>query len=454
MHIRILLLLLLTLLACNQKDSKKETLVNQTSQENSFSEDTLHVATLHGPSSYFIFGDEILGEDAELIQDYAAYIEKPVKFHICKSESEMIAKLDDGQVDLIAAKIFQTNNLREKYAFVLQYNLENPVLVQQTDFNTITEVSELKGKKVHVIKGSVNELRLTNLNKEIGGGIEIIALNDSITDDKLIEKVIKKEIDYAVTYQKLAQMYKEINRKLNNRVAIGFTQKSGWLTGKDNAELVKSITEWENLPETELLFSVLKEKYLYRNAYFTKVKVRIPKGSISPYDQYFKRYAAEILWDWRILASIAFHESGFDTARVSYRGASGLMQLMPRTAANFGLRRSNIFNAEKNIEAGVQYIKSLNLLFRQIENKDERIKFILASYNSGPAHILDARALARKYGKNPDIWFEHVEYYLSRKNEPEIYRDDVVKYGSFRAGTTIRYVKNILNTYHKYKGGS
>jgi membrane-bound lytic murein transglycosylase F len=452
MHIRILLFIILTLLACKQKDP--ETLVNQPPQENSFSDDTLHVATLYGPSSYFIFGDEILGEDAELIQEYADFAERPVRFHVCKSESEMLKKLDEGQVDLIACKIFQTNNLKEKYAFVHHYSLTYPVLVQQTGFNTISEVSELKGKKVHVIKGSINELRIRNLNKELGGGIEIVSLNDTITDDKLIEKVIKKEIDYAVTDRKLAETYKEANRKLNSRVAVGFTQRSGWLTGKSNAELVKSITEWENLPETETLISVLNEKYLYRNSYFSRVKVKIPKGSISPYDGFFKKYSAEILWDWRLLASIAFHESGFDTTRVSYMGASGLMQLMPRTAANFGLSRSNIFNAEKNIEAGVEYIKSLNLLFRKIENKDERIKFILASYNSGPAHILDARALAKKFGKNPDIWFDNVEYYLAKKNEPEIYRDEVVKYGYFRAGTTIKYVKNILSTYYKYKGGA
>lgn len=81
---------------------------------------------------------------------------------------------------------------------------------------------------------------------------------------------------------------------------------------------------------------------------------------------------------------------------------------MPRTAANFGLTRKTMLNPEKNIEAGVQYIKSLNLTFRKINNKEERIKFILAAYNSGPAHVLDAMALAEKHGKNPHIWYRNV----------------------------------------------
>jgi membrane-bound lytic murein transglycosylase F len=126
------------------------------------------------------------------------------------------------------------------------------------------------------------------------------------------------------------------------------------------------------------------------------------------------------------------------------------MQLMPHTAANFGLDKDTKFNPEMNIEAGVQYIKSLNLVFRQVENNEERIKFILAAYNSGPAHILDAMALARKYGKNPQLWFNQTEYFLLKKSEPEFYNDPVVKYGYFRGKETVKYVKNTLNTYEKY----
>jgi membrane-bound lytic murein transglycosylase F len=131
-------------------------------------------------------------------------------------------------------------------------------------------------------------------------------------------------------------------------------------------------------------------------------------------------------------------------------GAAGLMQLMPRTAANFGLDKQTVFNPEMNIEAGVQYIKSLNLTFRKVENKDERVKFILAGYNSGPAHILDAMALAQKYGKNPQVWFGNVEFFLLKKSEPEFYNDKVVKYGYFRGKQTVSYVHNTLKTFEKY----
>lgn len=231
---------------------------------------------------------------------------------------------------------------------------------------------------------------------------------------------------------------------------IGFNQRNGWMIRKENIELQKAIENWEKKDYTEILQANLTHKYWNRSIYFAQKKVRIPKGAISPYDKLFKKYAKEINWDWQLLAAVAFHESRFDSSQVSWAGAAGLMQLMPRTAANFGLNRQNIFNPEKNIEAGVQYIKSLNLSFRRIENRDERIKFILAGYNSGPAHIFDAMALAKKHGKNPQIWFENVEYFLKKKSDPEFYNDPVVKFGKFRSKETVSYVINTLETYEKY----
>jgi membrane-bound lytic murein transglycosylase F len=233
-------------------------------------------------------------------------------------------------------------------------------------------------------------------------------------------------------------------------MSVGFDQQNGWLVRNDCKNLQNAIALWEKIPETAQSQYDLFKKYWEKSPYFAFRKVKIPKGAISPYDGYFKKYSPLINWDWRLVASVAFHESKFDNMVVSWAGAAGLMQLMPRTASNFGLDNDTKFNPEMNIEAGVQYIKSLMLVFRMVENKDERIKFVLAGYNSGPAHILDAMALARKYGKNPHVWFNSVEYFLLKKSEPEFYNDPVVKYGYFRGRETVKYVHNTLDTYEKY----
>ena len=51
--------------------------------------------------------------------------------------------------------------------------------------------------------------------------------------------------------------------------------------------------------------------------------------AISPYDSLFQAHSDSLSWDWKLLAAVAFKESSFDTAAVSYMGAGGLMQMMP-----------------------------------------------------------------------------------------------------------------------------
>ena len=446
-------LLLFVFYACDFKETGSDTTPDAgKSQEVKNIQDTLHIATMYGSSSYFNFRDEVMGNDFEMAEDLALYAERPLKIHLAKTTNEMLDMLRNGRVDIIAYSMYETLVLKEEFQFAAYQEDSYMVLVQQIGLKTVSDIHELTGKTVSVIENSLYHQRLINLNKELGGGINIQTVSDTVSVDRLIEMVADKKIEYTVAHYKTAIQHRNFNRRLDCRIELGFHQRNGWLIRKDDKTTRDLIATCEKRSETELLKSQLYGKYNFRNPYFISQKLFIPKGAISPYDAYFKKYATEIKWDWRLLAAVAFHESGFDSAQVSRKGASGLMQLMPRTAASFGLSRGNILNPEKNIEAGVQYIKSLNLLFRKVENDEERVKFILASYNSGPAHVLDAMALARKYGKNPYIWFGHVEYYLSRKHEPEYYNDEVVKYGNFRSAVTLKYVRNTLDTYNKYKG--
>ena len=65
-------------------------------------------------------------------------------------------------------------------------------------------------------------------------------------------------------------------------------------------------------------------------------------------------------------------------------------------------------------------------------------------------HVLDAIRLAKKYGKNPEIWEDNVEYFLLKKSEPEYFNDEVVKSGYCKGTETYNYVRNILYRYNHY----
>lgn len=125
---------------------------------------------------------------------------------------------------------------------------------------------------------------------------------------------------------------------------------------------------------------------------------------------------------------------------------------MPGTAANYGLSIADINDPELNIKAAVKSIADLDKsLKRHIADSDERLKFILAAYNSGIAHIYDAIALAKKYDKNPEIWHGNVSEALLMKANPIYYNDDVCKYGYFRGKQTVAYVEEVIKIYDIFR---
>ncbi len=72
-------------------------------------------------------------------------------------------------------------------------------------------------------------------------------------------------------------------------------------------------------------------------------------------------------------------ESGFDPVARSPKGAMGLMQIMPATAAQFGVR--DAFNPSENVRAGVGYLRQL------LERYDGNEVLALAAYNAGPGAV-------------------------------------------------------------------
>ena len=172
---------------------------------------------------------------------------------------------------------------------------------------------------------------------------------------------------------------------------------------------------------------------------------------ISEYDEIIKKGVRRLGWDWRMMAAIVWNESRFNIHAVSSQGARGLMQFMPRTARRFGLEEEEeLKDPKKNIKAGVEYLKFLERRFDEIEDRDERIKFVLAGYNAGPGHVRDAMALAEKHGYDPHVWVGNVEKWLLALQESKYYNDEVCKHGFFRGRYTVQYVRKVFEKYYFY----
>lgn len=234
-------------------------------------------------------------------------------------------------------------------------------------------------------------------------------------------------------------------------------QHATWGVRKDSPLLTASLSQWMSTHQKDFFdYTTIRIKSSGGHTYTPRRKVSSPilnaaKGEISVYDHIFKQYAIQCGWDWRLMAAQAYQESSFDPQAVSYMGAMGLMQLMPSTAKDVGVSQSDVFNPSNNVQGATKVINKLNKRYASITNTDERLNFILAAYNAGSGHLDDARALAKKYGKNPDVWLGNVDAFVLKMSDPEYYNQPEVKHGYFRGSETYNYVNSIRTRWSEYK---
>jgi len=120
----------------------------------------------------------------------------------------------------------------------------------------------------------------------------------------------------------------------------------------------------------------------------------------NPYEDLVKDSAIRHGVDPKLIKVMMLQESGFKPAATSYKGASGLMQLMPDTAKRFGV--TDIYDPKQNIEAGVKYTKWL------LDRYEGNVDLALAGYNAGEGSV-------DKYGKTIPPFKETQNYVKTAK---------------------------------------
>jgi hypothetical protein len=108
--------------------------------------------------------------------------------------------------------------------------------------------------------------------------------------------------------------------------------------------------------------------------------LRLPDGDTAPYLQEIRDAAERYGVPFKLVSAIIRAESGFNPRAVSRKGAQGLMQLMPTTAATLGVRNS--FDPRQNIDGGVRHLRSL------IDRFTNNLPFALAAYNAGEKAVV------------------------------------------------------------------
>lgn len=415
--------------------------------------------------SYFIYKGAPMGYEYELVSRLADQLGLTLEVIVAEDMDRMADMLNRGEGDLIAHGLTITRQRKEKVAFTKAHSTTQQVLVQrlpenwrqlkrhQIDNRLIRSSLDLENQTVSVRAKSAYHQRLLNIQDEIGGTIHIDTVDGSMTTDEIIASVAEGDLSFTVADKNIAQINETFYGNLDIQTTLSLEQRLAWAVRKSSPVFLEKINSWIAASQKEADYFVIYNKYFKNKKAFRQRAASDfyskNGGKISPYDSLIQHYAENLQWDWRLLAAQVYQESQFDPKNTSWAGARGLLQLMPGTARQFGVQA--IEDPADNLRGGTSYLAYLTDFWENIPDSLERTKFILASFNAGPGHVQDARALAEKNGANPDIWDGSVEKYLLLKARPEFYNDDVVKYGYCRGAEPVQYVSKILDRYQQYQ---
>jgi membrane-bound lytic murein transglycosylase F len=462
------LLLILSIVAAQGLRSAEEIVIEEkepvTDLADILERGVLRATTDFNSTNYFIYRGEPMGFHLELLKLFAAHLGVELEIYVSNNLDENLeCLLEEQECDLIAMDMTVTRSRSRLVSFAEPHSQTRQVLVQRKPVNwyhmrssdiedgMVRSQLDLAQKTIHVQKNSAYVTRLHHLMEEIGDTIFVHEVDMEV--EQLIEMVANGEIEYTVADEHLARVNQNYYASIDVRTPVSFYQNLSWAVRPGSEELLEVLNEWMAGFRGTNQYAGIYNKYFNnpRSVYRAKSQYHsLGGGHISVFDSYFRKYSEIVGWDWRLIASLAYQESRFQHDAVSWAGAFGVMQLMPSTAMIYNVDTAS--SVHENIAAGVRYLKWLdNFLEEYIEDEQERVKFVLAAYNVGIGHVLDSRRLAEKYGRDPNVWKDNVDYFVLNKSKPKYYQDPVVRYGYARGSEPFHYVYEILERYEHYK---
>ena len=228
------------------------------------------------------------------------------------------------------------------------------------------------------------------------------------------------------------------NIRLSEDIIIKSTSEIGWAIRKNNPYLMKALKAFrKTVKKGTLLGNMLFKRYFKNTKWIKNPIAESERSKFRRVIGVFEHYAG--LYNFDVLATVAqaYQESGLDHSKKSHRGAVGIMQILPATAADPNINIQKIDKLENNIHAGVKYLSFIRDRYFSDPSiaDEEKLAFSWAAYNAGPAKVRKMRRKAKEMGLDENVWFGNVEMASAK----------------IVGNETVNYVRNIFKYYIAYK---
>lgn len=403
----------------------------------------LRMLTVNQPTTYYLWRGERLGYEYELVRSFAAAHDLEVEVVVAPDLGGLFDRLAEGGGDLVAASLVRTD---EREAMGLRFT--RPYLLIRETFVTtgqpVMALADLAGRRVTVNPVTSYAVTLAGLGPE--PGFEVDHRDASTT--VVLDAILSDDADVTLVDSHRAELEATFEPRLSLGLAMEPEKGLRWAVRESNEELAIRLDAFIERNYRGYDFNVLRNKYFRNKRRMTsQYQDRVEGDVLSPYDDIVKRWAGEHGLDWRLVVAQMYQESGFDPERVSFAGAEGLLQVLPRTAREMGFDPDQLNVPEIGIRAGVAYLAWTRERFPTLP-VGEQLWFALGAYNAGVGHVRDGRRLARRLELDDSLWFDNVEQAMLKLAEPEHARQ--ATYGYVRGTEVVRYVSEIRDRHGAY----
>lgn len=433
----------------------------------------LHVALPTDSTSYFLYRNQPMGFELDLLQAFADSRELELSVTVIHGREDRLVALADGRVDIVGGRLSHDVNIPPTITFGEPLFESQPTTVQvdpaqalapadmeavyldtveslELNVEAVSSPADLAGREVWLQRDSQWVPTVAELEDEYGD-ITVVGVDPDVSTETLIRWVATGRVNLTVASSDLAQLKTSYYQNLVVVPTLGPKTEFGFATRTPSTELTTALNTWVT-SNTTVIEGLHRQYFVDRTGYRERIDANPlsgPVDKVSQYDDLFRAFSPQIGWDWRLLAAQAYQESAFDASAKSWAGAQGLLQLMPATAKEVGVE--DPWDASENTRGAVKYLVWLDDQIKtEIHDPAERVKFILASYNAGLGHVQDAQRLAEANGNDRTKWAD-VAYWMLQLSRSEVYTHDVVKYGFCRGLEPVLYVKRITDRFRHYE---
>lgn len=207
--------------------------------------DTIDVAIIYGPMSYFLYNDTLGGLNYDMLLKFEADTHTPLKLWPVVNLHDALRRLERRSFDMLAS-LPSDNAVKSRFLTTENVFLDRLVLLQLADEHGRVEVNsalDLADRTVSIQRESPAASRLANLSNEIGAPIEVEA-EENLSEEYLSIKVAQGEIPLAVVNEKIARTMQKRYPRLSFDNPVSFTQFQVWLLPKGDTALLSRIDRW------------------------------------------------------------------------------------------------------------------------------------------------------------------------------------------------------------------